>query len=135
MPLALQDRIRRHGNGLAEDHVALNQTTRQTTSAATVLSTNKKTPGESFAEFPNQDVFLGVRHMPPWWNLSSMFRPSVIADSQSEQAPAIGPKTLAQFDGEQLRLLAQITKVRRTADVPFVPVSKAEGFSGDRPWI
>ena len=51
-----------------------------------------------------------------WWDLSSMFRPSVIADRQSEKAPTIGPATLAKFDGVQLLLLAQITRARRQID-------------------
>ncbi len=66
-----------------------------------------------------------------WWDLSSMFRPSVIADRQSEKAPTIGPATLAKFDGVQLLLLARITRAKRDdGGVPANWFSESQ-FFGD----
>ena len=56
-----------------------------------------------------------------WWDLSSMFRPSVMADRQSAKAPVSRPAELATLDGEALRELAASTRHTRT-DLTHDPI-------------
>ena len=46
----------------------------------------------------------------------TVFRPRAGTSNTTAKVPTVGPTTLAKFDGGQLLLLAQITRMRREVD-------------------